>query len=70
MTDGATWTIESSPRFAISNGAVRYPVFPVGQAFYAPGLDVIIGFNKDAAGSLTRIQVSSNIEEKFGTREQ
>ena len=70
MADGTTWTIESSPRLAISRGAVRYPIFPVGQAFYAPGLDVIIGFNKGADGSLTRLQVSSNIEERSGNRER
>jgi CubicO group peptidase (beta-lactamase class C family) len=70
MTDGTRWTIESRPRFAISRGGVSYPIFPVGQAFYAPGLDLIIGFNKGADGSLTRIQVSSNVEEQPGHRER
>ena len=68
MSDGRSWTIESSPRLAISRGAVRYPIFPVGTAFYAPGLDVIIGFNKGPDGSLSRIQVSSNVEEQSGSR--
>ena len=70
MADGTRWTIESAPRLAISRGAVRYPIFPVGPAFYAPGLDVIVGFNKGPDGSLSRIQVSSNVDEQSGSRER
>lgn len=53
----------------VDRAGVRYRMFPVGSdAFYVPGLDVMLGFARGAGGEVTRIHVSSNVAEQWGAR--
>jgi CubicO group peptidase (beta-lactamase class C family) len=50
-------------------GGVRYRMFGVGPgAFYCPGLDPMIGFARGESGEFSRIHISSNLEERWGSR--
>ena len=54
----------------IERAGVRYRMVQVGpQAFYVPGLDPMIGFMRGEERTFSRIHVSSNIDEQWGTRE-
>jgi CubicO group peptidase (beta-lactamase class C family) len=54
--------------YAVRDG-VRYRMFGVGpRAFYCPGLDPMIGFARDESGEFSRIHISSNLEERWGSR--
>lgn len=64
MSDGEVVLIENRGKrpYMIRDG-VGYPIFPVGDAFYAPGLDFIIRLTHG------QIAVSSNLEERSGRRD-
>jgi CubicO group peptidase (beta-lactamase class C family) len=65
-----TVTIETSQeRVSITRNGVSYPVFQVNpRAFYAPGLDFMMGFSKDPAGRPAKIYISTNFDERWGTK--
>ena len=70
-SDGEAMTIESrGDRLELVRQDVRYHLFPEGgaKAFYAPGCDLMVGFQKGADGTLSRIYVSSNLAARWGTR--
>ncbi|HYO75206.1 MAG TPA: serine hydrolase domain-containing protein [Thermoanaerobaculia bacterium] len=53
----------------VRHNDVRYAMFPVAKdAFYAPGLDWMIGFAKDASGAIVRIHRSTNVDAEWGSR--
>lgn len=72
------WTLPQGDNLVIeSAGAglhvvrhgVRYRMFPASAAaFYVPGLDFMLGFARGAGGAVTRIHLSSNVEEHWGAR--
>ncbi len=53
----------------IERDGVRYRIIRISpEAYYVPGLDFILGFARDAGGTVSKIYVSSNLEEQWGER--
>jgi CubicO group peptidase (beta-lactamase class C family) len=71
MSAGDAFSIETRRDGTfIERAGVRYRMVQVGpQAFYVPGLDPMIGFMRGEERTFSRIHVSSNIDEQWGTRE-
>jgi CubicO group peptidase (beta-lactamase class C family) len=63
---GETLTVESSARgLTMLRDGVRYRMFPAGpRAYFVPGLDFIVGFEKKPP----RIYVSTNVGAEWGSR--
>ena len=70
LSGGEGLVIESSGgRIDVARDAIRYRVFQIApDAFYVPGLDFILGFAKGDDGAPARIYVSTNLEERWGSR--
>lgn len=68
MPDGEAIGIETTGRLKLVRNGVAYPIFPDGRFFYAPGLDVMIGFAKGADGKLSKMYVSSSVDESWAVR--
>jgi N-acyl-D-amino-acid deacylase len=57
------------PRFQLVRDGVSYRIVQVHPTtFYVPGLDWQLGFARDSSGGIARVYVSTNVDERWGTR--
>ena len=68
--DGQVFPIEGGDgKLWLTRRGVRYRMFPDDpRSFYVPGLDLIVGFERDGSGAPSRIRVSSNLGVETGPR--
>ena len=61
--------VRDADHLAAVYGGVRYRMVHVEPAaFYVPGLDVVITFERGTAGALSKIHVASSVDERSGER--
>ena len=70
MSDGDAFSIvRDADHLAALREGVRYRMVQVEPAaFYVPGLDVVVTFGRGAGGTISKIRVASNVDERAGER--
>jgi CubicO group peptidase (beta-lactamase class C family) len=68
-SDGELIEIADTPAFTVRRDGVAYRIVPMSEtAQYVPGLDYVIGFARDSQGEITRMYISTNVDERWATR--
>jgi CubicO group peptidase (beta-lactamase class C family) len=67
--DGESLQIADAPAFTLERAGVAYRIVPMSEtALYVPGLDYVIGFGRDPRGEITKMYLSTNVDERWATR--
>ena len=66
---GEVSIVRSGSTLHVERDHVRYRIVRLSaEAFYVPGLDWILGFAKGTGAAISKIHLSSNVVEQWGTR--